>query len=83
MLTRRSREGTCWHAGMLRSRGGVVVGARRRRDRVEGRARRRRIPTLSSVNAELGEVLADVVDDLLELAVEFEGLGLEAVVSVR
>ena len=39
------------------------------------------IPT--SVDAELGTVLADVVDDLLELAVELEGLGLEAVVGAR
>ena len=35
------------------------------------------------VDAELREVLADVVDDLLELAVELEGLGLEAVVGAR
>ena len=38
-------------------------------------------PTLSSVDAEFGEVLADVVDDLFELAVEFEGLGDEPVVG--
>jgi hypothetical protein len=35
----------------------------------------------TSIYAELGEVLADVVDDLFELAVELKGLGLEAVVS--
>ena len=34
-----------------------------------------------SVGAEFGEVLADVVDDLFELAVEFEGFGNEAVVG--
>ena len=33
------------------------------------------------VDAELGEVLADVVDDLLELAVELEGFGDEAVMG--
>jgi len=31
------------------------------------------------VDAELGEVLADVVDDLFELAIELEGFGDEAV----
>ena len=36
---------------------------------------------LSSVDAELGEVLTDVVDDLFELAVELEGFGDEAVVG--
>ena len=41
------------------------------------------IPTLSSVDAEFREVLADVVDDLFELAVEFEGLGDEPVVGAR
>jgi hypothetical protein len=39
------------------------------------------IPT--SVDAEFREVLADVVDDLFELAVEFEGLGDEPVVGAR
>jgi hypothetical protein len=34
------------------------------------------------VDAELGEVLADVVDDLLELAVEFKGFRDEAVVGI-
>ena len=33
------------------------------------------------VDAELGEVLADVVDDLLELAVQLEGFGDEAVMG--
>ncbi len=36
---------------------------------------------LSSVDAELWEALADVVDDLFELAVELEGFGDEAVVG--
>ena len=34
------------------------------------------------VDAELGEVLADVVDDLLELAVELEGFRDEAMVGI-
>ena len=45
-------------------------------------ARRMTGPVIrTSIYAELGEVLADVVDDLFELAVELKGLGLEAVVS--
>ena len=45
-------------------------------------ARRMSGPVIrTSIYAELGEVLADVVDDLFELAIELEGLGLEAVVS--
>jgi hypothetical protein len=34
-----------------------------------------------SIYAELGEVFADMVDDLFELAIELEGFGDEAVVS--